>query len=62
MKLDAKQQANITKPSFPKTKVAFCLPGKTWRRKIVKTEAALERLLEKLYDDAAQVQIRKLES
>jgi len=46
--------------SFLPTEVAFRKIGKTWQRKVVKTEKALDALLDKLAEEGAEVLTRTL--
>ena len=47
--------------SFVSQEVAFRASGKPWKRKVVTTEAAFEKLIAKLADEGAEVLTRDAE-
>ncbi len=46
---------------FVVQEVAYRIPGSEWKRKVCKTERAFDKLLEKLGEQGAEIQVRDLE-
>lgn len=49
------------KTPFTPQEVAYLLPGKTWQRRVCKTERAFDALIAKLNEQGAEVRTRDAE-
>lgn len=48
-------------PCFTPQEVAYRQPGKSWKRRVAATEAALDKLISRLIDQGAEILTRDAE-